>query len=189
MKYEELNDRAKEKARDSLRYIEADYDWWTADYNYFEEALGSMGFGYVTLRGFDLDRGSYVKWVGNFSGNVKRVPENVPDALHHVANTLCEIDTLGRLADENGYLFFNTDNTGGFGSRYSVDVDLGMEDENGDNPLLDAKQQEIESAMKEIEAWMLDVLRREFEWRTSDECVEECIKSNEYEFDEDGVQI
>ena len=40
--------------------------------------------------------------------------------------------------------------------------------------------------MRDFAEWIYRGLEQEYDWRQSDECVDESMESNEYEFTEDG---
>ena len=49
--------------------------------------------------------------------------------------------------------------------------------------------EEVTQLMRDFANWIYKALELEYEWRNSDEQVDESILSNEYEFDEEGKRV
>jgi hypothetical protein len=111
------------------------------------------------IKEFDIDRGSYCKLVC--------------DDAHETARLIVEnhgktCDTY-KLADE-----------------YLKDYDKLGRDEDAVDKLLDELETEFKRALGEE---YLSLLRREYEYLTSEDAIVETIQANEYEFTEDGKLV
>jgi len=199
-KYSELSDEAKEKARDWWRDLErrsgdnhfAEYvieDAATiAEYLGFQIAQRSIklmsgktrqepaiywSLGYCQSDGASFDATWYRKDV-----DVKALKEHAPNdaELHSIVDSLAAIDEkYGASAKITEHHYYGT----------SVDVEYYPEDPENDfdDPICD---QTIKEAAKDFSRWIYNAIRKEYEWMMSDECVEEAILCNDYEFTEDG---
>ena len=60
-----------------------------------------------------------------------------------------------------------------------------------DDPYRDVgeAEDEVQTLLRDFADWIYARLEEEYEYRTSDEQVEESIRANEYEFDEDGDMV
>ena len=188
MKYEELSEAAKERARDWWREI--DTDWWDGEYDYFNEVLNAIGFLDFKVIGFDVDRGSYVQWEGDYAFRYKKEGfklEDIPAPLHDVVKLLDAQHTLVKMVDPKECLYVNVTPT----LRTSIDVDIepweGMEGYEEFEGVVDYHS--IYEAMDDISDWMLKCLRDQYDWICSDEYAEECLVANDYDFDEDGRRV
>jgi hypothetical protein len=73
--------------------------------------------------------------------------------------------------------------------RSHRDTDVSVESNSGDfDKTEDACNMEYDAAdiFCDLASWLYDQLHAEYDYQNSDECVDESIEANEYEFDEDG---
>lgn len=183
MKYEELDESAKERARDWWR--EVDIDWWEPDYDYFAEVLESIGFAVFEVSAFNVDRGEFVQWRGEYSSKYRESTFNIDDVpcpLHCVVKALDSYDTLLKLVNPKDYLAFKVEPFGKMSTSVEV-LDYYFPD-NIDALVVD--QEAIEHTVGLISDWMLSVLREDYDHIMSDEYAEECLVANDYDFDENG---
>lgn len=194
-KFEELSERAKERARDWYRSCmdcSTDLDFtiddadtiasilgidirrtqWTNTYGHSGETIGIY---------YDLYRGSAVSFDGSYSyakGARKAIRDHAPQdtTLHRIADDLQTIQRkyfYGLTAD----ICTTRDNDG---VRVSVEhpvSDVEPGDETHDT---------ITECIRDFAGWIHKQLVREWEYQNSDEQVDESIIANEYTFDEDG---
>lgn len=145
--FDELNDEAKEKAREWYRSGALDYKWWESTY----EDAARAG---LKITAFDLGRAQSIDG------------ELIMSAMESVSNI---ITTHGEDCD-----------THKLASRYySQFLTLDVEDEE----TAQALEEEYARELKE-EYWHM--LNKEMEYQLSNECVDESILANEYEFLENG---
>lgn len=163
--FDELSEDAKEKAIEELYDINVNYDWW--EYTY--EDAKWVG---LKLTGFDIGRGSYCE--GELIEGMEKVIENILSnhgescGTHKLATEYKETsDVLTKQMNEA----YNDDSDEGY-ERYS---ELETEFEDLENEFL-----------KELLNEYLTMLRNEYEYLTSEEAIIETIRTNEYEFTEDG---
>ncbi len=145
--FDELNDEAKEKAREWYRSGALDYEWWESTY----EDAARAG---LKITAFDLERAQSIDG------------ELIMSAMESVSNI---ITTHGEDCD-----------THKLASRYYPQLlAQDIEDE-------DKAQQLEEEYARELKEVYWHMLNEEMEYQLSDECVDETIMANEYEFLENG---
>jgi len=160
-KFSELSEAAKETAVDKLYDINVNYEWWDGTY----EDARRAGF---KISAFDTDRANLIK--GTLEDDIK-------DSLRHVL-------------EEHGNHYETYKIAKGYRETLdrieSDDLKLPEEDREGYD-----YEQEIEELAGEYCHDMLEeylcILRREYEYQTSEESIIETIKVNEYEFDKEGA--
>lgn len=158
--WDELNEEAKEKALEKLYDINVRFDWWENTYTDAQE-IG------LKLTGFDICRGNYCN--GEFILSACEVAQNIFN--HH--GDKCE--TYKTATD--------------FMQEWQPVFDAYM-----DETSPDYESYESEGRLQELEAGFLKslledylvILRKEFEYLTSEEAIIEAIQANEYEFDDAG---
>ena len=145
--FDELDDKAKERAREWYRAGALDYEWWESVY----EDAAQVG---LKITGFDLGRGQSIDG------------ELTMSAMESVSNILT---THGEDCD-----------TYKLASRYYPQLlAQDFEDE-------EAAQQLEEEYVRELKEEYWHMLNKEMEYLLSDECVDETIRANEYEFLKNG---
>lgn len=159
--FSELSEDAKEKAINELQDINFYDDWFDFIYDDAKE-IG------IKITGFDIDRGSYCN-IENF------------DDWHIIADKIisnhgehCETYKIAESFLKERDEIINTairDENGDFENEYEIDN------------LID----DLEEAFKDdLSEEYLSILRKEYEYRASDEGIIEAIEANEYDFTEDG---
>lgn len=145
--FDELDEKAKERAREWYRAGALDYEWWESVY----EDAARVG---LKITGFDLGRAQSIDG------------ELTMGAMESVSSIITshgeECDTH-KLAER----------------YYPQFLALDLEDE-------DAAQQLEDEYAHELKEEYWHMLNAEMEYQLSDECVDETIRANEYEFLEDG---
>ncbi len=160
--YNELSEKAQEKARDWYRRASEGDSWW----EYIYEDAANVG---LKIKGFDIDRGArvdmeFISGALDCAVAIMKEHGETCETYKTAAAYIVERDAaIAKVpADENG----DPD-------EYSIDEAL--------DPI-DAE------FLKSLEGDYLKMLRDEYEHETSDEAVVENIELNEYEFTEDGVR-
>jgi hypothetical protein len=186
MKYNELNDKAKENARDRFAGINVDHEWWESAYEYAAAVASMLGMYDFEVQGFDLDRGYYVQYKGRFHAKDMKL-DDLTDAqreqLKHITDPLAAQSALCAIHSQGSYLWADVTPS----HRTSLNVDWQVWDTYDDEEIEDLLDGEaIEEAFKDFAGWIQGQLQAEYDHLTSDEAIEETIIANEYEFDEEG---
>jgi len=160
--YDELSEEVKEKIVYRLWDINVDYDWW---HFVFEDAE-NIGLKIIA---FDADRRGYI------DGRMLLPIEESIKAILQDHGKECDtyklaIDFSQRLSDlwRNHLPQIEEDEYNEYDDEYERLSD------------------EYEHALKEE---YVCILRREYEYRTSEETIVESIRANEFEFTEDGKMV
>jgi hypothetical protein len=175
-KFNELNEKAKEKAIEKMWDINVDYDWWEFD--------GLMGLtkkeksarkikecpddiiNWKNLY-FDLDRGSYIQFIDI----------TVPN--EDVFRKFLRINK--RLWGKVYYSFLN--------SNREINTAIEIEENEYDLYFTKKEQEIIDRAISIFNDKVKDALidlKKQYEYLTSKEAIIETIEINEYDFREDG---
>lgn len=202
--FDELSDDAKEKSREWFRQFvfsdSCDWDYIYSDANECGRLIGieigrrtfrTMGGGTgsepeIFFSGFS-SQGDGASFHGSYSyakGGAKAIRNHAPqDAeLHRIADRLQAIQSRyfyrlsASIGSGPGSNFYSHSGT------MSVDVDSGDDYRTVD----DADESDIRELMRDFADWIYSQLQKEYEYQTSDESVDESIRANGYEFDEDG---
>jgi len=193
--FDELSDRARERAREWWRARGLDYGWWDFIYEdfiavgkclgiEFDYRSGVNGRGEPTLgepciyfSGFS-SQGDGACFDGNWSyrkGWRKELKGYAPKDAELVRIGEC----LQAAAKPKWVASARTKHRGHYYHEHCMDVDV-----------YDcADEDTVAEALRDFACWLYERLDNEYEYINSDECVDESIKSNEYEFDEFGVRV
>lgn len=196
-KFSELDDRAKERARDWYRSGAFDYEWYDCTYDDAKECLALAGFRLdkIYFSGFS-SQGDGACFEGGWqAGNaqpVKAMKQHAPQdkALHAIAAEARAIAKLRRDASmsvrHSGHYYHSGC------TRFSVECSReddkarttaewearGKED--------DAIEERIIEMSRDAMNWIYKRLETEYDWLNSDEQVDESITANDYEFTAEG---
>ncbi len=197
---DELSDTAKDKARAWYRDGGFDYDWYDAVYEDFQRIAEIIGIRFKTrtvrlmgggsgqkpriwFRGF-WSQGDGACFEGYYSyekGSVKAIRDHAPDDADLVA-------IAERLRSVQAKYFFKLNATIKHTGRYYHEHSMSIEVEHDERPYLglgDAED-EVKDCLRDLARWLYRALEREYSHVMSDESVDESIRINEYEFDEEG---
>ncbi len=155
-KFDELSERAKEKARDWYREGALDYEWWDSVY----EDAKAIG---LKIKGFNLGRGSKVD--GQFTKSADDVARLI--LKEHGEDTETYKDAEAFLADIDEK----------FARETREDDEASYED------VVENNEEEFLKTL--LEDYRI-ILQKEEEYLLSKEVVDESIEGNDYEFNEDG---
>lgn len=200
MQFNELNDKAKERAR----------DWWRSIYEFDSEYVIDDAATVADLFGLDIrmkvvrraDKTAHyepsVYWTGFYSqgdgasfsgvysyrkGGLKAVKDYAPQdtTLHNI------VQRLQRVQARNFYGIRATiSREGHYYHQFTMRFDISHHDVRDIPP---ADEEEFVDCMRDFAVWIYHHLRDEYEYDMSDEAVDESIIANEYEFDEEGKQV
>ena len=187
-KYEELSEKAKEKARDWWRSDGLDYRWWDGVYDQAKEAGKMLGFDIkdINFSGF-WSQGDGARFNGTWRAadvDAEALRKECPqdEELHKLAAALEEVAkrnpeasmaiTYSGHYEHSGCTAFDWDFPGS-----ETDIDEGK--------TINAFDTARDNARWFMD-WIYKQLEKEHEYLNSDEQVAETICSNEYEFHEDG---
>ena len=200
--FDELDESAKETARNWYRDGALDYDWWEFTYDDLERVIKAID-GDVDLKETYFSGFCHQGQGSSFSGNITArdvlaaidahalddiAPElRLPDAptIHRlvrkaISDGVISIDALcGAGRGCGGETNLITDSQV-YSDSYCID----------EYPRIDAQCTAIagwlEEILTDVNHWFFVSLEREYDYLMSDECVDETILANEYEFDADG---
>lgn len=158
--YDELSEEAKKQVLESLSDINIDYDWW----EYVYEDAENSG---LKITGFDIGRGSYVE--GELNTYIEA-------SINAILTNHGEKTPTFKLAQLYSEEIKKLDKQ--FKNR-EEDEDEGEAHVNETFELNRRYQEEL------CEEY-LSMLKKEYEYRTSIEAIEETIQANDYSFTKDG---
>ena len=182
--FDELTDRAKEKARAWYREGALDYEWYDCLFDDVKHVAGLMGIDIdnIYFSGFE-SQGDGAMFTGSYSyrkGGVKEVEEYAPldSEVISIARNLANIQKkyfyrLSASCEHRGHYYHE--------NCMSVDV----YDDGRYNATREAED-EITAELRDFARLIYQRLEAEYNYLNSDEVVEESIRANEYEFYEDG---
>jgi hypothetical protein len=163
--FSELSEEAKQQAINKLCNINVSYDWWELTYDDAKQ----VG---LKITGFDLNRGSYVE--GSLPNHSMNECIDLIFANHGEECETFKLATKFR-AEWNNLVKNYSD---------GVKLDEVAEDKEYE---FDQNADDMEEDFKnELCECYLTILRKEYEYQTSEEAIIQTIEANEYELDEEG---
>ncbi len=204
MKYQNLDEDAKERAREWYRRGFDHDEWWDCIYDDAAICLGFLGFDVTTQT--RTKSGHYVpKQNISFSGfgshgdgasftgtwRACRVdPAKLTDHAPKDATlrAICAELSVLALRHPDAGVSIGTDSANYVHARAMEWRECQLSDENDedDEDECRALAEAVETQARYAADWIYAQLEREYDWLTSDEAVEEGITANDYDFDEDG---
>ena len=176
--FAELSDDAQQHAIEKLYDLNVDRDWWDYIYETIETAAHCLGID-CTVKGFDLDRRQSIDLRGTYAyrkgWRAALAQEFGGDLLATLAKIGEELQAAQRRAFYSASAELHRSYYGRDGTRYDVDQEKGAD-----------MADDLTDALRSFEHWAWRLLRREYEYLTSDDAIKETIEANEYEFDQDG---
>lgn len=198
--FDELSDKAKQKARDWYREGSSDDEYWDSIYEDADTLAKLMGIEIdqkpirtvggstryepaIYFSGFS-SQGDGACFVGRYAyakGGAAKVREHAPqdEALHAIA------DGLQALQKANGYRLTATIT---HRDTYYHSGTADFEVMKGDDYASDDAETELKRLIRAFMDWIYRQLEAEYEYQTSDEQVDESIRANAYEFEKDGTR-
>lgn len=156
--FDELNDKAKQKAIANLSDINVDSDWWESTY----EDAKNVG---IEISEFDLDRGDFCK--GKFIENALFTANKIKEEHGEDCTTY---KTALNFLEARTNLFLKDG-----------------EERTGEDEIIEEEVNDLEEEfLYDILRNYLKILKDEYEYLTSEKAIIEGIEANEYDFTEDG---
>lgn len=183
--FEELEEKAKEKARADQREFCLHFDWWDYVYDWAREAGGMMGINIkdIYFSGF-YSQGDGACFVGDYEykkGWKKSIVSNYRD------EELVKIGESLQAIQKNYFYKINATITSNFYSRYSheksVNIDCYVDDETHLRPEDD---EDIQECLRNFMRWIYSKLENEYVYLNSDESIDEHIIMNGYLYNKGG---
>lgn len=193
--FDELSDKAKEKAREWYRAGQLDYDWWDSVYDDADKIAAIIGIDIdhkdkhtpaIYFSGF-CSQGDGACFEGSYrykKGWRKELAEYAPKNEHNA-----EIWQIAEaLQAVQARQFYKLEATCRHHGHYQhsgcMSVDVGHADDRY-RDVGDAED-ELRDDLRAFAGWIYDSLESEHDWLTTDEQVDESIRTNGYEFLENG---
>jgi len=184
-KFADLSDSAKEKARENWREGNLEYEWWDSVYDYAKEIGAAIGFRIenIFFSGFSSQSdGSCAEGYYEYHKGWK---EEV-DKIGPVDSEILEIAT--KLQQIQRIYFYRL--CAGIKHRgfyhHSGCTEIDVEDSERLIDVTYSDYEEVCDLLRKFMDWIYKCLETEYDYLMSDECVDDAIIANEYEFDEDG---
>jgi len=201
-----LPDDVRSKVIEEHRWINVDYDWWESLIDEFIHDM-QKAYGVVLEKEkieFDLDRGGHVKYNGSFWMNVEACKDKVrtlreiysliataamlePELAQQVKESIDDME----VGYERGNLSITWSDVYGEDENKMDPFDALAHILNDDHctSLPDELEGELKGLIDDEFQKLLNQLRSEYEYLTSDECVVETLNANGYLFTEAGQWI
>lgn len=192
--FEELSDKAKVRAREWYREGALDYDWWDGIYDDASRIFAILGIdsqkpvklmngstrydpaiwfsGFWSQGDGACFTGSYAYAKASARAIARYAPQNM--VLQRIGRDLMNVQKRNRYG-----ITANITKTGLYEHEHSVSIDV--DGCNADD------QKAVAELLRDLMRWIYRALEKEHEYLMSDECVDETIVSNEYEFTADGA--
>jgi hypothetical protein len=196
-KYAELSEEAKKVAR--AKWVESgiQYDWWDQAYEDIHMIAETFGLDFDTghgrsdiriyFSGFS-SQGDGACFEGYYSykkSALKKIKENYPKEieLHRIVKELQE------LQKKTFYSITAKMKHGGGHYNHSrcMDVDVNMDERIGPD-LFRSTEEGVTQCMRDFADWIYKKLEKESDWLQSDEAVDETLKENDDDYEEDGTK-
>jgi hypothetical protein len=197
-KFDELDDRAKERARDWYRNGALDYEWWDCTFDDAKQCLALAGFDLdkIYFSGFSSQGDGACfngAWHANKAQPVKAMKQHAPKdtELHAIAAEARAIAKLRPNASmsvkQRGHYYHSGCTEFGVDcERESDDVSRTTAEWEARGKEDDAIEERVIEMSRDAMNWIYRRLEAEYEWLMSDEQVDESITANDYEFTEEG---
>jgi hypothetical protein len=182
----ELDDGTKERVRERFRQTSLDYTWWNHVYDDIKHVGKIIGIKideiYFTGFGDQGDGACFEGSYGYAKGSVKGIAAYAPQdvELHRIARGLQAIQRqrfyglYARVRPSYQYMHENCTCMDVYDHRkYGTVCDLDVENS-------------IKELLRDFMCWMYKRLETEYEYLTSDACIEEFISSNDCVFTANG---
>lgn len=202
--FNELSEKAKEKARDWWREASADDNWYESTIDDCIEILKHLGYDDVKIAfsGFwsQGDGASFTGWWrARDVESLEKIKESYPPhksnkELLEIAEEICSIAkqypaTRVEIKKGPGSNFYCHENTVSF-ENYDEEECFTQEQniDGADVPVVDTTSEaNFAELSRDLMRWIYKQLEKNYEWQNADEQVDEAIEANGYEFTEDGV--
>jgi hypothetical protein len=184
--FDELSDKAKEKAREWYRDGGFDYEWYDGVFDDAKTIGKLIGIDIkdIHFSGF-WSQGDGACFEGTYSyakNSVKAIKEYAPKdtELHRIVRELADIQRKYFYQ-----IYVAVKHSGHYYHSRSTEIEVELNDfdyQNAPTKVHDI----ITELLRDFMNWIYRQLETEYEYLNSDEQVDETIKANEYTFDKDG---
>ena len=197
--FDELSDEAKEKAREWMRDLEqVDFD---PCFEPFETAAKILGieFNNASQKGFSPDirysgfysQGDGASFVGAYShapGASAKIREEFPDEtrLHEIADGLTSLQVGHRILTGH-WINAKIECSGREVHEYAMDITAEDSESGEEFDWYGEVTKGIKELMRDFARWIYKSLEEEYDYRLSDEAIDESLSGRE--FDEDGEEV
>lgn len=194
--FDELNERAKERAREWFREASSSDEWWDSVYEDAEQCGKLLGID-IKARKKNNPKSPNVPCIwfsgfysqgdgASFEGYYSHSPDAASKITSHAPND-SELASIAATLDElqakhGNQITASISQSGRYCHAMSMGVDVSIDGDDADSETEEA----IKEAMRDFARWIYTSLRKEYEWINSDETVDENIRANEYKFLESG---
>jgi len=161
--FDELSEKAKEKAIENLSDINTDLDWWDTVY----EDAKTIG---LKITGFDLDRSRHA--TGDFILSAQEVAQNILNNHGEACETYKTADSFLE--------YFNP-----LFAEYLDEDSEHYESRDREQELQELEDDFLKSLLEDYSI----ILQKEYEFLISEEAIIESIRANEYDFTENGEEF
>lgn len=194
--YEDLDDKAKEKARAWYRRASEDDTYWS-------ECVIEHAANMADILGIDLRKHNgnpVIYWSGFWSqgdgacfegtykyakGSTEKIRKEAPkdEELHKIADRFVAVQSryfyqLTATVKYRGHYYHE------HCTEIDVELDDGVDVYNSQN--FEEACEEVRDCLRAFMRWIYKSLEKEYEWANSDEVVEDNIIANEYTFSKEG---
>lgn len=186
--FAELEDDAKEKAREWYRNGALDYEWWDSVYEDAITCAAILGIEITTIyfSGFS-SQGDGACFEGSYAyakGSAKEIRKHAPQDmdLGSIADRLMELQRFWFYG-----LSASVRQSGHYMHEMCTTINV-HDDQNvcrSTRAIVDAEE-DLTGLLREFMQWIYSQLMKEYDWLNSEEQVDESITINEYEFNQDG---
>lgn len=184
-RFDELSESAKEKAR----------DWWRAGScgdNFWSEYVIEDAKECAAILGITIEN---IYWSGfcsqgdgaSFTGDYRYKKDAVKSIASHTGNDETLVTIAKRLQELQRINFYQLRATitqsGHYVHSNTMRAELWRYD---DKPVSEDAEDDLLDCMRDFANWIYRNLENEWNYQNSNECVDETIRANEYEFTEEG---
>lgn len=191
--FSELSPKAKAKARDWYRES-------SADDSFGSECVIDDAKRVFALCGITIDRVYYSGFWSQGDGACFEGAWRASDVKVGGVKDECPVDTelhgiaaeFERIAALFPLASLTVKHSGHYYHRYCTDFSFSFLDADGneiDSPDAQQAEKDLTEAARDAMLWIYRQLEKDYDWRNSDEQVDETIEANEYTFTEDGKRF
>ncbi len=167
-KYDDLTEEQKERVIDKWLETGMMDDWWYE--NVYEDAEQAG----LKITGFDIDRGNYCtgKFIDNAVDCAEAIIKNHGEQCETYKTAKTFLDTVIPMIEVRDNFADNDDTT---------QEEYDKQQENADT-IEELEEEFLKSILEDYRI----ILQHEYEYQTSQEYIEETIRANDYDFDDNG---
>ena len=182
IKYQDLPEERKEQERQKYREHGLGYDWWDGVYDYAKETAGKFGLEIddIFFSGF-WSQGDGAYYTGRLRFKPCVVAE-LPEEVRDIYRTLHGVDSLLKLIEARYWLpIIEISHMGHYSHEQSMQIDIPDYGSDVVNSIIASKEDDICEALRDYARWIYRTLEKEYEFLTSDECIDDLLHGEEYE--------